>query len=305
MAPAGAAISHHSAKTVCVMDSSSRLGAALVDRLLHRGYNVHAAAFARGEATKAAWSENKRVRFFKSDPLDYHSIAGAIRGCSGLFYTFDNDSSYDEFMVEIELRAAHNVLEACAQADTIERVVFTSSVTAVIWNEKLKIAEDIDERDWSDPNFCRNFKLWHALAKTLSEKTAWALAMDRGVDMVAVNAGLILAGPELSPSNPYLKCAPEMYEDGVLVTVKLKFLVDAHICVFESSDSYGRYLCFNHTICHPEDAVKLAQMLSPGPTTPPSDGLRVIQERIHSKKLNKLMLEYGDGLEVAGYIGEY
>ncbi|XP_020577371.1 cinnamoyl-CoA reductase-like SNL6 [Phalaenopsis equestris] len=294
MAPA--AISHHSPKTVCVMDSSSRLGAALVDRLLHRGYTVHAAAFARVDATKTAWSENKQVRVFRADPLDYNSIAGAIRGCSGLFYTFDGESNYDEFMVEIELRAAHNVLEACAQADAMERVVFTSSVTAVIWNEKLKIAEDVDARDWSDPNFCRKFKLWYALAKTLSEKTAWALAMDRGVDMVAVNAGLILAGSELSLSNPYLKGAPEMYEDGVLVTVKLKSLVDAHIRVFECPDAYGRYLCFNHAICHPEDAVKLVCMLSPGPSPPSSEGLRVIQERIHSKKLNKLMLEYGDGL---------
>ncbi|XP_020682377.1 cinnamoyl-CoA reductase-like SNL6 isoform X1 [Dendrobium catenatum] len=299
MAPA--AIARHTTKTVCVMDSSNRLGVALVDRLLHRGYTVHAAAFARGDATKAAWSENKRVRVFRADPLDYNSIAEAIRGCSGLFYTFDDESSYDEFMVEIELRAAHNVLEACAQADTIERVVFTSSVTALIWNEKLKVTEDVDERDWSDPNFCRKFKLWHALAKTLSEKTAWALAMDRGVDMVAVNAGLILAGPELSSANPYLKGAPEMYEDGVLVTVKLKFLVDAHICVFENPDAYGRYLCFNHTICHPKDAINLAQMLSPGPSPPPryNDGLGVIQGRIHSKKLNKLLLEYRDGLQVA------
>lgn len=87
--------------------------------------------------------------------------------------------------------------------------------------------------------------------------------------MVAVNAGLILAGPELSPSHPYLKGAPQMYDEGVLVAVKLKFLVDAHISIFESPDAYGRYLCFNRTICRPDDAVELAQMLSPGPTPPP------------------------------------
>jgi hypothetical protein len=36
-----------------------------------------------------------------------------------------------ESTVEKEVRAAHNVLEACAQTDAMERVVFTSSVTAV------------------------------------------------------------------------------------------------------------------------------------------------------------------------------
>ncbi|XP_020673358.1 cinnamoyl-CoA reductase-like SNL6 [Dendrobium catenatum] len=296
MAPS---IGSQEAKTICVMDASSRIGAALVDRLLRRGYTIHAAAFGRGDEGKAAsWSESKRVRIFRSDPLDYHSIADAVRGCSGVFYSFDTDS-YDEFMVEVEVRAAHNVLEACAQADTVERVVFTSSVTAVIWKENRKLAEDVDERDWSEPNFCRKFKLWHALAKTLSEKTAWALAMDRSVNMVSVNSGLLIE-TELSPSNSYLKGAPEMYEDGVLVTVELKLLIDAHICIFESADAFGRYLCFNHAICRPEDAVKLAQMLSPlAPSPPPSDELRVIQERIRSKKLNKLMLEFGDELQVA------
>ncbi|XP_020588690.1 cinnamoyl-CoA reductase-like SNL6 [Phalaenopsis equestris] len=285
-------------KKVCVMDASSRIGAGLVDRLLRRGYTIHAAVFGRGDGWKeGSWSESEMVRVFRSDPLDYHSIADAVRGCSGVFYTFDG-VSYDEFMVEVEVRAAHNVLEACAQAETVERVVFTSSVTAIIWKENRKLAEDVDERDWSEPSFCRKFKLWHALSKTLSEKTAWALAMDRGVNMVVVNSGLLVES-ELSPSNPYLKGAPEMYEDGVLVTVELKLLIDAHICIFESTDAFGRYMCFNHAICRPEDAVKLAQMLSPStPNPPPSDELRVIQERIHSKKLNKLMLEFGDGLRV-------
>lgn len=64
-----------------------------------------------------------------------------------------------ELMVEVEVRAAHNVVEACAQVDTIERVVFTSSVTAVVWKENRKLAADVDEREWSEPNFCRKFKV--------------------------------------------------------------------------------------------------------------------------------------------------
>lgn len=117
--------------------------------------------------------------------------------------------------------------------------------------------------------FSCKWQLWHALAKTLAEKTAWALAMDRGVDMVSINAGL-LTSPELSVTTPYLKGTPEMYEDGVLVTVDIKFLVDAHVCIYESPTAYGRYLCFNHAICRPEDAVKFSQMLlSPSAACPP------------------------------------
>lgn len=68
-------------------------------------------------------------------------------------------------MADLEVRAAHNVLEACAQTDTMEKVVFRSSATAVIWkdqHQKDRVptpADDMDEKRWSDVNFCRKFKV--------------------------------------------------------------------------------------------------------------------------------------------------
>lgn len=70
-------------------------------------------------------------------------------------------------------------------------------------------------------------------------------------------------GPNLTMTDPYLKGAAEMYTDGVFVTMDLKFIVDAHISVFEDVSSHGRYLCFNHVINCNKDAVKLAHMLLP------------------------------------------
>lgn len=85
--------------------------------------------------------------------------------------------------------------------------------------------------------------------------------------MVSINAGLVM-GPDLTVTNPYLKGAAEMYEDGVFVTVDLDYLVEAHICVYEDISTYGRYLCFNHIINQNEDAIKLAKMLSSLPSSP-------------------------------------
>ncbi|GLT91235.1 hypothetical protein SLE2022_091330 [Rubroshorea leprosula] len=291
---------------VCVMDASGSLGSALVHRLLKGGYTVHAAIQSHGDLRLdgLSSSENKNLKIFHADPFDYQSIIDALRGCFGLFYAFEppkDQPTYDEFMAEVEVRAAHNVLEACAQVETVDKVVFTSCVTAVVWRDDRKsTASDLDERHWSDINFCRKFKLWHALSKTLAEKTAWALAMDRGIDMVSVNGGLVMDS-DLSISNPYLKGAAEMYEDGVFVTVDLNFLVDAHICVFEDVSSFGRYLCFNNVISRPEDAIKLASMLTPSaPSLPQSyeEDKRIIQQRISNKKLNKLMVDFeSQGLE--------
>uniref|UniRef100_A0A0E0MB60 NAD(P)-binding domain-containing protein n=1 Tax=Oryza punctata TaxID=4537 RepID=A0A0E0MB60_ORYPU len=305
-------------KSVCVVDASGPLGHALVARLLRRGYTVHAATYHHPEE----YQQHPRLKLFRADPLDYHAIADAVHGCSGLFAIFNTPSSQsqshapsscfldeEEGMVEAEVRAAHNILEACAQTDTMERVVFNSSVTAVVWRPDEPSEEDddaasspLDETTWSDLTFCRRFKapqpygwLWHALAKTLSERTAWALAMDRGVDMVAINAGL-LTGAGLNAANPYLKGAPDMYDHGVLVTVDVDFLADAHIAAYECPTAYGRYLCFNNAVCRPEDAAKLAQMLISSSSAPPSDELKVIPQRIHTNKLNKLMLEFASGI---------
>ncbi|XVF52339.1 hypothetical protein PTKIN_Ptkin05aG0010600 [Pterospermum kingtungense] len=201
----------------------------------------------------------------------------------------------NEFMAEVEVRAAHNVLEACAQTDTIDKVVFTSSASAIVWKDSPQsITSDLDERDWSDVNFCRKFKLWHALSKTVAEKTAWAMAMDRGINMVSINGGLLM-GPHLSITHPYLKGAAEMYECGTFVTVDLDFLVDAHICVFEDVSSYGRYLCFNHAICRHEDAIKLARSLTPSVPSPAQsygDENMIIQQKLTNKKLNKMMVDF-------------
>ncbi|XP_052208835.1 cinnamoyl-CoA reductase 1-like [Diospyros lotus] len=307
MAPAAASLEQSSSTVVCVMDASGSLGSNLVHRLLQRGYTVHAALQSHtggeSEPLKELAGANKKLKIFESDPFDYQSILEALKGCSGLFYSFEppqDQPAYDEFMTEVEVRVAHNVLEACARTDTIDKVVFTSSATAVIWrDDRCSSSLDFDERHWSDINLCRKFKLWHAVSKTLAEKAAWALAMDRGVNLVCVNAGLLM-DPTLSITNPYLKGAAEMYEDGRLVTVDLDFLVDAHICVFEDVSSYGRYLCFNHVINRPEDAIKLAQKLSPTSPQPQNceQERKMIQQRISNKKLNKLMVDFERGAQV-------
>ncbi|QHO44472.1 uncharacterized protein DS421_5g171340 [Arachis hypogaea] len=140
-----------------------------------------------------------------------------------------------------------------------------------------------------------DYDLWHAMSKTMAEKTAWALAMDRGMNMVSINAGLLMS-PDLSISNPYLRGAAEMYEDGVFVTVDLPFLVDAHICVYEDVSSYGRYLCFNHIINTQDDALRLARILTPDAASslPQREecGKSFIEQRISNKKLNKLMVDF-------------
>lgn len=62
-------------------------------------------------------------------------------------------------MVDLEVRGTINVVEACAQTDSVEKIVFTSSLTAAVWRENILSEKDVDERCWSDKEFCRKMKV--------------------------------------------------------------------------------------------------------------------------------------------------
>lgn len=42
-----------------------------------------------GNLRKLAAGDGRRLKVLAADPFDYQSIVDAVRGCSGLFYTFD------------------------------------------------------------------------------------------------------------------------------------------------------------------------------------------------------------------------
>ncbi|PSS08211.1 Cinnamoyl-CoA reductase-like [Actinidia chinensis var. chinensis] len=287
--------------TVCVLDASTYVGFWVLKGLLSKGYPVHAAIQKNGETEivkKIRDMEGIEEKLVVStvDVLDYHSILEAVKGCCALFCCLDSQDGYDDKMVEMEVRGAINVVEACAQTESMEKIVFNSSLTAAIWRENICSQKDVDERSWSDQEFCRKKKLWYALAKTLSEQAAWALAMDRTLNMVSINAGLVL-GPAVAKKNPgmtmsYLQGAAQMYENGVLAIVDVNFVADVNVRAFEDGSTCGRYFCFDQIVNTEQEAVKLAESLSPLISLPPRyecHGSEVHAERLRNKKLNKLV----------------
>lgn len=287
--------------TVCVLDASTYVGFWILKGLLDRGFTVHAATQKNGETEiqkriRDMEKEEERLVVFCVDVLDYHSIVLALKGCSAMLCCLDSPEGYEENMVDLEVRGAINVVEACAQTQSVEKIVFSSSLAAAIWRDDISSEKDVDEKSWSDPEFCRKLKLWYALAKTLSEQAAWALSMDRMLKMVSINSGLVL-GPSVAQQNPqttisYLNGAAQMYENGVLAFVDVDFVANVHIRALEDQSTCGRYLCFNHIANTEDEAVKLAHSLTPLISLPPRyhyEGNEVHTERLRTNKLRKLV----------------
>ncbi|XP_061992789.1 cinnamoyl-CoA reductase-like SNL6 isoform X2 [Rosa rugosa] len=287
--------------TVCVLDASTYVGFWILKGLLAQGFRVHAGTQKNEETEiqkkiREMEKEEERLVVFSVDVFDYHSILLALKGCSAVFCCLDSPEAYDEKMVNLEVRGAINVVEACAQTDSVEKILFSSSLAAAIWKEDISSEKDVDEKSWSDPEFCRKLKLWYALAKTQSEQAAWALSMDRTLKMISINSGLVL-GPSVAQQNPrttmsYLNGAAQMYENGVLAFVDVDFLVNVHIRALEDQSACGRYFCFSHIVNTEDEAVKLAQSLSPLISLPPRyhyEGSEAHIERLTTKKLSKLV----------------
>ena len=60
-----------------------------------------------------------------------------------------------------------------------------------------------------------------------------------------------------------------MYENGVLAVVDVNFVADVNVRAFEDRSSCGRYFCFDRMVNTEQEAVKLAESLSPLISLPP------------------------------------
>lgn len=267
-------------KLVCVTSGVSFLGLAIVKQLLVRGYFVRIIVdneedienLREMEMSGEIRGTNNRIAIVMAKLFEAESLSEVFNGCCGVFHTaaFIDPaglSGYSKFMADLEVKAAENVIEACAVTPSVRNCVLTSSLLACTWKHHLldRASPVINHDCWSDESFCIEKKLWYALGKLRAEKAAWRVADERGLRLATICPGLI-TGPELVSRNPtstiaYLKGAQEMYEKGLLASVDVNRLAEAHVCVFEAMNhtAFGRYICFDQVIKGEEEVGKLAQ----------------------------------------------
>nr|ABN80436.1 dihydroflavonol 4-reductase [Nicotiana tabacum] len=252
------------APTVCVTGAAGFIGSWLVMRLLERGYNVHATVRDPENKKKVKHllelpKADTNLTLWKADLSVEGSFDEAIQGCQGVFHVatpmdFESEDPENE-VIKPTVRGMLSIIESCAKANTVKRLVFTSSAGTVDVQEHQKLL--YDETSWSDLDFIYAKKMtgWmYFVSQILAEKAAMEAAKKKNIDFISIIPPLVV-GPFLAPTFP-----PSLITALSLITgneahysiikqgkyVHLDDLCEAHIFLYEHPKAEGRFICASH-----------------------------------------------------------
>jgi len=298
-----------SGRLVCVTGASGFIASWLVKLLLDRGYVVRATVRDLGnpEKTKhlhALEGAKERLQLVKANLLEEGTFDAAVDGCEGVFHTaspfYTSIKDPQAEMLDPAVKGTTNVLNACAKASSVKRVIVTSPVAAVIFNSRPRSPGVVDETWFSDAEYCKQTKGWYQLSKTLAEETAWKFAKEKGIDVVTINPAMVI-GTLLQPTLN-TSCAAILqimngsstYPNATFGWVSVKDVAKAHILAFEVPSANGRYLLVER-VAHLSEIVKILSKLYPGcalPTKCADDNPFVPTYTVSKEKIEKLGLNY-------------
>ncbi|KAI5341936.1 hypothetical protein L3X38_009811 [Prunus dulcis] len=303
-------------KVVCVTGASGFIASWLVKLLLQRGYIVKATVRDPNDSKKtehllALDGAKERLHLFQADLMEEGSFDAAVDGCEGVFHTASpvllSANNPQAELIDPAVKGTLNVLKSCVKFATVNRVVLTSSMAAVIVNGRPLTPDVVVDETWfSDPFFCENFKIakWYVLSKTLAEEAAWKFAEGNGIDLVTINPSYVI-GPLLQPSLNLtvemilnLKNDIEDVNSSIYSCSDVRDVASAHVQAFEVPSANGRYCLVGH-VTPMAKVLKILHELHPSLCPPekyeeanPSEPTyQVSQEKAKSLGVNFLPLE--------------
>ncbi|XP_010454218.1 PREDICTED: cinnamoyl-CoA reductase 1-like isoform X1 [Camelina sativa] len=297
-------------KVVCVTGASGYIASWLVHFLLSRGYTVKASVRDPSDPKKTQHlvsleGAKERLHLYEADLLVEGSFDSAIDGCQGVFHTaspcYTDVKDPQAELIDPAVKGTLNVLNSCAKASSVKRVVVTSSMAAVNYNGKLCTPDvTVDETWFSDPEHCEASKMWYVLSKTLAEDAAWKLAKEKGLDIVTINPAMVI-GPLLQPTLNTsaavvlnLINGAKTFPNVSFGWVYVKDVANAHIQAFEVPSANGRY-CMVERVAHYSDIVSILHDLYPNVPLPEScvdENPYIPTYQVSKEKIKSLGIDY-------------
>jgi dihydroflavonol-4-reductase len=247
---------------VFVSGASGFIASGVVERLLESGYRVRGSVrsvkkSASYEHLKALPGAGERLEMVEADLLAPGAFDVVVRECDYVLHTASpyvldaKDPAKD--LVEPAVRGTRSMLEACAKAPGVRRVVVTSSMAAV--TDEPDGDKVLTEDDWNDKSSLTRNPYYYS--KTLAEREAWTFAEKEkpSFDVVVVNPFLVI-GPSMTSA---INTSNQLFVDMVKGTypgimnltwgiVDVRDVADAHVRAMTTKGAKGRYICAAETI---------------------------------------------------------
>lgn len=247
-----------------VTGANGHLGFNLVQRLLQQGHRVRGSLRGPLDGPDAARLRALGpVELVRADIRDAAAMGAALQGVDRLFHVAAvysvADRSRDADMIDAAVRGTGTVLRAAAAAG-VRRVVMTSSVVTL----PLKAPGEppATEDEWTT-----DLRVPYFRAKVESERLAWALADELGLELATVLPASII-GPGFARSTPTLDILRAglmgVFRLGVpagnLSMVDVRDTAQAHILAAERG-ARGRFIVANdHSPSYDEIARALGRI---------------------------------------------
>ncbi len=171
---------------ILVTGGTGFIGSSLVIALHQKGHDVR---ILRREHSDLRAIGNLKVRHILGDIRDRESVRKAISGCSVVFHTAAVISHWRkerEFMFETNIIGTRNVVETCEELG-IQKLVYTSSVSAVGFRSDGQLADETTEFNWQP------YDIGYRISKFRAEQEVWH-GIKRGLPAVILNPSTVI-GP--------------------------------------------------------------------------------------------------------------
>ncbi|KAM0942356.1 putative cinnamoyl-CoA reductase [Dioscorea sansibarensis] len=246
-------------QTVCVTGAGGFIGSWLVKILLLKGYNVRGTVRniedPKNLHLKGLEGVDERLTLYKRDVSDYKSVCSAFDGCDGVFHVASPVTN-DPEKVSVAVTGTMNAINAAVKAG-VRRFVFTSSIGAVHMNPNRSSDTFLDEKCWSDPEYCKKTDNWYCYGKMMAEIVAMDMSQKKRLDLVVI-VPPVTVGPMLQPTLnvscygvlTYMRGTKKAYPNAVMGLVDVRDVAQAHMLVYENPSASGRYFCIA-TVVHP------------------------------------------------------
>ena len=246
---------------VCVTGASGFIAAHIVRELLELGYEVRGTVRSPGDSGKYDYltslpGADERLTLVQAELLTPGAYDAAVAGCAAVLHTASpyvvhaEDPQRD--LVEPALQGTRNVLASVDKADSVQRVVLTSSLAAI--SDEPHPTKRFTEHDWNDQSTLTRNPYY--LSKALAEKEAWNLAKDQERwSLVVINPYMTIGpsiGPGMNTRNGVLKGILEGDYPGILALswgfVDVRDIAHAHVLAMQDDEAEGRHICASEVV---------------------------------------------------------